>query len=81
MDGSVLLVLINFVSILVLFGIAAFLVSEVTRVKLDMEKMKEYDAMNERQLMNLIRDINDNDIKLQRAILRVDADVDVVTGL
>ena len=68
MDGSFALVALNFLCVLLLFGICAYLVSEITSIKLDIERMKEYDKLNEHQLTNMVNDINDNDQTLENAV-------------
>lgn len=66
--SSGLLIVINFLSIIVLFGMVIYVVGEQTRISEDMELAKEYDRINERQLSNLIYDVNQNDKRLQSYI-------------
>jgi hypothetical protein len=80
MDGTIALVVINFISILVLFSITLYIIGQVTKVNMEIEKMKEYDRLNERQLENLARDINRNDEKIQLSIRELSAkhDYDII---
>lgn len=73
MDGAIALVVINFISILVLFGICTYFINIVTSVRMDIEKLKEYNSLNERQLQNMILDINNNDVILQHSLKRIDS--------
>lgn len=73
MDGTIALVVINFISILVLFSIVLYVIGKITSMNMEIEKMKEYDRLNERQLENLARDINRNDEKIQLSIRELSA--------
>jgi len=63
-----ILSVINFISVLILYGIALYGISEQTKMKEDVELGKEYDRINERQLNNLINDVNKNYQLLQKYI-------------
>lgn len=76
MDGTIALVVINFISILVLFSVCLYIIGEQTKISMEIEKMKEYDMLNERQLQNLAKDINENDKKIQTYIQSVSAKLD-----
>lgn len=65
---SGVLVIINFLSVLILYGFVLYLIAEQTKIAEDVELSKEYDRINERQLANLINDVNKNDQLLQNTI-------------
>jgi predicted PurR-regulated permease PerM len=68
MDGTVSMVMINFLAIMIMFGIIIYIIGEVTKVRKDIDEQKDYNSSNERQLANLINDINDNDKVLHKYI-------------
>jgi predicted PurR-regulated permease PerM len=68
MDGTVSMIMINFLAIMILFGIIIYMLGEVTKVRKSLDEQKDYNSSNERQLANLINDINENDTVLHKYI-------------
>jgi predicted DNA-binding ArsR family transcriptional regulator len=52
---------VNFVSVMILYAVILYVFALYAEVRNKIEELEEYRITNERQLNNLVRDINYND--------------------
>jgi predicted DNA-binding ArsR family transcriptional regulator len=53
--------IVNFVSVMILYAVILYVFALYAEVRNKIEELEEYRITNERQLNNLVRDINYND--------------------
>ena len=71
MGAESAMIMVNFVCIIILYGAVIYIIGEQTKIRDDMADFRDYQSTNERQLTNLIRDVNENDRMLQERISRI----------
>jgi hypothetical protein len=59
--GFLVMIVINFVSILALYGLMIYIMSKYMDIEFKVNSLMDYKNVNERQLKNLVKDINVND--------------------
>jgi hypothetical protein len=59
--GFTVMIFVNFVSILALYGLMLYILSKYISIEFKVNSLLDYRTVNERQLKNLVRDINKND--------------------
>lgn len=59
--GFLVMIVINFVSILALYGLMIYILSKYMDIEFKVNSLMDYKNINERQLTNLVKDINKND--------------------
>lgn len=62
--GFLVMIVINFVSILALYGLMIYIMSKYMDIEFKVNSLMDYKNVNERQLKNLVNDINKNDTLL-----------------
>jgi hypothetical protein len=55
------MIVINFLSILALYGLMIYIMSKYMDIEFKVNSLMDYKNVNERQLKNLVKDINEND--------------------
>jgi hypothetical protein len=59
--GFTVMIVVNFVSILALYGLMLYILSKYISIEFKVNSLLDYKTINERQLKNLVKDINKND--------------------
>lgn len=59
--GFLVMIVINFLSILALYGLMIYIMSKYMDIEFKVNSLMDYKNVNERQLKNLVKDINEND--------------------
>jgi hypothetical protein len=59
--GFLVMIVINFLSILALYGLMIYIMSKYMDIEFKVNSLMDYKNVNERQLKNLVKDINKND--------------------
>ena len=59
--GFTVMIVVNFVSILALYGLMLYILSKYISIEFKVNSLLDYRTINERQLKNLVKDINTND--------------------
>ena len=59
--GFLVMIVINFLSILALYGLMIYIMSKYMYIEFKVNSLMDYKNVNERQLKNLVKDINKND--------------------
>lgn len=67
-SSHILFTLVNFICIMILYGVVLYTFGKYIDVEDDIQELKDYKAVNERQLKNLVKDINYNDRYMSAAI-------------
>ena len=58
--GFLVMIVINFLSILALYGLMIYIMSKYMDIEFKVNSLMDYKNVNERQLKNLVKDINKN---------------------
>lgn len=59
--SHVMFTLVNFICIMILYGVVLYTFGKYIDVEDEIQELRDYKDVNERQLRNLVKDINYND--------------------